>query len=298
MTPLTLVRRFPIISFVVLACLIGWKSFIIAFLTGDGGSGVENLPIGPFFAALVVVACQGRLELRTWGRRIRDWRASPWWYLLAVLAPLALVVLIVLVNHGLGAPLPTSGQLGEWPQVPVNFLVMLVFVGIGEEAGWMAFAAPILLRRHGVLVAWVLSAGIRIFWHLPMMLTGDLSWTLGLLGNAAFSMVALLLLMASDGRWFLVGVWHASLNAASGLFVFTMVSGDDNARLGLLLSLEYTVVAVLAYFVGGRHLNLREDPPPLPESRENTSSAGTAPSEAAVTGAVARRSGIGGRHGA
>ena len=115
--------------------------------------------------------------------------------------------------------------------MPVNFLVMLVFVGIGEEAGWMAFAAPILLRRHGLLLAWVLSAGMRIFWHLPMMLTGPVVDP-RLLGNAAFSMVALLVLVASGGRWSLVAVWHAMLNAASGLFFFTMVSGDDKARLG------------------------------------------------------------------
>ena len=38
--------------------------------------------------------------------------------------------------------------------MPVTFVTMLVFVGIGEETGWMAFAAPILLRRHGLLVAW------------------------------------------------------------------------------------------------------------------------------------------------
>ena len=250
-----LARRFPLTSFVFLACLFGWSFFIADFLTG--GSGAENLPIGPFFAALVVVACQGRANLRRWGRQVRSWRAPPRWHLLSVLAPLAIIVLIVSVNHAWGAPLPTSGQLAAWPQVPVNFLVMLVFVGIGEEAAWIAFAAPILLRRHSLLVAGALAAGIRIFWHLPMMLTGSLSWTLGLLGNAAFTMVTLLVLMASGGRWSLVAVWHATLNAASGLFVFTMVTGADRARLGLLLSLAYTVVAVVWYLAGGKNLRLR-----------------------------------------
>jgi membrane protease YdiL (CAAX protease family) len=277
MSPRSLVRRFPLTAFVALACLFGWSFFIVDLLTG--GSGAENLPIGPFFAVLVVVACQGRAELAAWGRQLRSWRAPPRWYLLSVLAPIVLVVLIVLANHAWGAPLPTADQLGQWPQVPVDFLTMLVLVGIGEEVGWTAFAAPILLRRHSLLLAWLLVAGIRIFWHLPMMLTGSLSWTLGLLGNAAFSMVALLVLMASGGRWSLVSVWHAALNAASGLFVFHMVSGDDRARLGLLMSLSYSVVAVTWYLAQGRRLTWSAGPT-VPESRPAPASAvlaGTTP---------------------
>jgi membrane protease YdiL (CAAX protease family) len=252
MSPVALVRRFPLLGFLFFACLFGWSFYIGDLLTG--GSGASNLPIGPFFAVLVVLACLGRAELRTWARRIRNWRASPGWYLLAVLAPLAMVALIVAVNHGFGAPWPTSGQLADWPQVPGNFVVMLILVGIGEEAGWTAFVAPILLHRHHVLIAWALAATMRIFWHLPMMFTGELSWTIGLLGNAAFTLLSLLLLLGSDGQWAIVAVWHATLNAASGLFVFTMVSGADEARLGTLLALSYSAVAVAAYLARGRYL--------------------------------------------
>ena len=148
--------------------------------------------------------------------------------------PIALIVLIVLANHGFGAPLPTSDQLADWPQVPVTFLVMLVFVGIGEEAGWMAFAAPILLRRHSLLVAWVLASAMRILWHLPLMLSGDLGWVLGTVGNAALHHGDA---AAGAGQRRPAGpssaVWHASLNATSGLFFFTMVTGPTTPGSGL-----------------------------------------------------------------
>ncbi len=88
-------------------------------------------------------------------------------YLLALLGPIALHVLIVLVNGGLGAPLPTSDQLADSWQVPGMFVVLLVLIGIGEEAGWTAFMAPILLRRHGLLVAWGIASLVRIVWHIP-----------------------------------------------------------------------------------------------------------------------------------
>jgi membrane protease YdiL (CAAX protease family) len=262
-TPVALVRRFPILSFFVLACLVGWIPYGMVVVTG--GSGAENFPLGPLAAALVVVSCQGRGELRSWWRGIRTWRAARGWYLLALLAPVALQVLIVLANHAMGAPLPTADQLADSPQVLVTFLVMLVFVGLGEEAGWIAFAAPVLLRRHGILVAWTLAATMRIAWHLPLMISGDLPWILGTVGNAAFTMLMLLVFVASDGRWTLVAVWHAALNAVGGPFFFQMVEGPDRARLGFLLAGVYAVVAVIAvvaYLAGGGHRTRSEDRSP------------------------------------
>lgn len=295
--PLGFVRRFPLLSMVLLACILGWSPYLVTALTG--GSGAENLPLGPLFATLVVVACQGREDLRTWARRVRNWRAAPRWYALAVLAPLTLQLLIVVANHGWGAPLPTSEQLADWPQVLVTFLTMLVFVGIGEEAGWTAFAAPILLRRHRLLVAWVLAAGMRILWHLPMMLSGDLPWVLGTVGNAAFTMVTLQVLMASAGRWSLVAVWHATLNAVGGLFFFTMVSGDDQARLGFLLAGLYSVVAVAVHLAGGRNLTLQGEPSPRGElTHGTTSQAGLAPDRPALVSALSQRGRTGGTDGA
>ncbi len=284
--PIGIVRRFPILSFVVLACVFGWSPFLITYLTG--GSGAENFPVGPLLATLVVVSCQGRDELRSWGRRFRRWGAAPRWYVLALLAPVGLQLLIVAVNHVLGAPLPTSEQLADWPQVLVTFVTMMVLVGIGEETGWMGFAALALLSRHGVLVVWVLASAMRIFWHLPLMLSGNLGWVLGTVGNAGFTMVMLLLLLAADGRWQLVAVWHAALNATGGLFFFTMVDGADKARLGYLLAAVYAATAVAAYLAGGRHLTLRDHP----------TTAGLAPSGTATTGDVRQPSTAGGRHGA
>ncbi|MEV0802137.1 CPBP family glutamic-type intramembrane protease [Kribbella sp. NPDC050281] len=244
--PIGVIRRYPIISFVVLACFFGWLRYITAFL--GLGSNPENLPLGPLAAALVVTACQGREELRAWGRRLRSWRAAPKWYLLAILAPVVLHTINVLVNHLLGAPLPTSEQLAAWPGVLASMVVLVVLIGIGEEAGWMAFAAPILLRRHGFLAAWALAAGMRILWHLPLMITGELPWVVGIVGNAAFTMVMLRVFVASGGRWTLTAVWHASLNAVGSGFFFLMVTGEDKARLGYLLVAAYTVVAIVVYF--------------------------------------------------
>jgi hypothetical protein len=237
-------RRYPIIVFALLACLFGWGIYIAAAL--GAGSHPDNMPLGPLLAALVVTACQGREELRAWGRRLRRWSAPPRWYAVAVLTPIAVDLGIVGVNHLFGAPLPTSSQWAGWTTIPGAFVIMLLMVGIGEEAGWTAFAGPVLLRRHGLFGAWAVLAAVRILWHLPLMLSGEMPWLMGIVGNAAFQLVLLRLLQASDGRWSLAAVWHATLNAFGGGYFFQMVTGADRDRLGLLLAAGYALVAVAA----------------------------------------------------
>lgn len=79
---------------------------------------------------------------------LRRWVGSPWLYLVTVGAPITMHVLIVLVNHLFGAPLPATGQLSAWPEIPVIFVAMLLLVGLGEEAGWPLAPAPDAHRCH------------------------------------------------------------------------------------------------------------------------------------------------------
>lgn len=239
-----LLRRHPLSAFAVLACLFGWMVYGFAAL--GIGSNPENMPLGPAMAALVVTSCQGRAALFAWGRTLRRWAASPWLYVVAVGAPIALHLLIVAINHGFGAPLPTADQLSAWPEIPVTFVVMLFMVGLGEEAGWTAFAAPILLRRHGLWRAFAVLAPLRILWHLPLLIAGEMPLVLGLLGNAGFQLIVLQMMRHRRGAWTHAAVWHAMLNAFGGAFFFTMVTGADKARLGILLGVVYAFVALLS----------------------------------------------------
>lgn len=262
MSPVTrIVRVHPFLTFAVLACLFGWSNYIAAWF--GLGSNPSNEPLGPLLAALVATSLQGRDTLRSYWHRLRDWRAAPAWYAVAVLTPVVVHVADVVVNHWFGAPLPTVAQLAHWPDVPVTFLVMLVAVGIGDEAGWTAFAAPLLLRRHGLLTAWALLAGVRILWHLPLMLNGEMPWLMGILGNAGFQLLLLLVFRASGGRWSLAAFWHATLNAVGGAFFFTMVTGADKERLGLLLGIAYAVLAVAALAWSSRRHHVAPEGEPV-----------------------------------
>lgn len=117
----------------------------------------------------------------------------------------------------------------------------------------MAFAAPLLLRRHSFVVAWAVLSAIRILWHIPLMITGQMSWTMGFVANAAYQLDVLLVVRATGGGWFLVAVWHATLNTFGGSFFTTMVSGADKERLGLLLTAAYVLLAGVALVLGHRY---------------------------------------------
>jgi hypothetical protein len=237
-----LIRSHPLLAFVVLACLVGWLPYMLA--ATRVGSEPENFPLGPLVAAVIVTACCGREALATWGRRVRSVRLPLVWLAVALLLPAAMHAVQVLINHSFGAPLPTSAQLAGWTSVPGSFVTFLILVGVGEEVGWTAFATPLLLQKYSFGTTFAVMAVIRIGWHLPMMLTGNLPWLLGTLGNAGFQLVLLCLYRFSGDRWSTAAVAHASLNALGGPFLFQMVTGADRARLAVIMAVAYALLGL------------------------------------------------------
>jgi hypothetical protein len=235
-------RDHPVTCFFVLACVFGWSPYVVGWIAG---AEAQNIPLGPLAATVVVTLGAGGTMWRRWIHTVRSC-GMPWrWFAVALLVPVAMHVLQVLINGAFGAPLPTGAQLSTWPDVPVTFLLMLVLVGLGEEAGWTAFATPLLLTRHPFLVVWGLMSLMRIAWHLPLMVGGDLPWALGTLGNAGFQLVLLSVYVLSGYRWGTAAVWHASLNAFGGPWLFQMVAGADRDRLALIMSVAYAVLGIV-----------------------------------------------------
>ena len=248
-----LIRSHPLLAFVVLACLVGWLPYLLA--AAGVGSEPSNFPLGPLVAAVVVAACCGRDALATWWRRVRSVRLPLVWLAVVLVLPAAMHVVQLLINHGFGAPLPTSAQLAGWTSLPASFVMFLILVGVGEEAGWTAFATPLLLQKYSFGTTFAVMAAIRIGWHVPLMLTGELPWLLGTLGNAGFQLVLLCLYRFSGDRWSTAALAHASLNFLGGPFLFQMVTGADRARLAVIMAVAYallglTLAAVLARRAG------------------------------------------------
>ena len=244
--------RRPLVAFAVLACVLGWIFVILRGLGVDMSSGL--LPLGPIIAAAIVSAALGKAELARWGRRLIALRTAPVWYLVPFLVPVAILGIAVLVNSAFGAPLPTREQLSGWTGLGPAFLGILIFIGVGEEAGWTAFAAPLLFERHRFIRVWLVLGAIRVAWHLPLMLTGELPWFIGIVGNMAFQFL-LLWTFRRSGVWFLAALWHTVHNTVSAEFLSPMMAGPDRARFGIIFVMGYVLVAVVVWVVDRRRLN-------------------------------------------
>src|ERR671932_1453074 len=108
-----MIRRYPLISFFVLAFVFSWWPWPLDVL------GLAPSPIigfGPFLAAVVVLASTGgRSAVGVLLHRMVRWRVRPLWYAVALLVPIVLAVAATLLNVLLRAARPTRDELGAWP---------------------------------------------------------------------------------------------------------------------------------------------------------------------------------------
>src|SRR5215217_2290712 len=147
------IARHPLTAYFALAFLGTW--LVLAPLPlGRSEHGLGLLPLavpggadfllaqlstftGPLLAAvLVTAATEGREGLRQLRRRILRWRVGVQWYLVALLAPLAIF-----------AQQPALLLTGFLPYV----LLFFFLPSLGEEPGWRGFALPRLQAHHGPL---------------------------------------------------------------------------------------------------------------------------------------------------
>jgi membrane protease YdiL (CAAX protease family) len=189
--------------------------------------------IGPSVAAVIVTALsEGRAALGRLLRPIGRWRVAPQWYLVAMLANLA----IWLAAYGIVlGPALFGALVGRWPLLLSTFLPGVAFglliPAIGEEPGWRGFALPRLQARYGPLRATLILGAMHGLWHLP---------TLGtiMLGPLRPAEVAPFLLTALGATFLYTWMWnstggsvllamltHAASNAASQLLTALIEQG-------------------------------------------------------------------------
>src|SRR5215211_2699506 len=107
---MSLVRRYPLITFFMLAYALSWWPSILYAL--------DLLPqpiavFGPFLAALVVLAItRGKAGIGGLLSRMVRWRVGLRWYAVALLLPVAIALTAAVLNVLLGAQAPSSIELG------------------------------------------------------------------------------------------------------------------------------------------------------------------------------------------
>ena len=244
------IRRRPLVWFFALTYAYSWWPSLLYATTG---SGPTILSCGPFLAAVTVLSVtSGKQGVKALFRSMTHWRVPKRWWALALLGPVVLSALATALNVALGAPMPTSEELGDWTNILPTALLILTVPLIGgawEEPGWRGFSLPRLLETRSPLVASLILGVVWAVWHLPVYFVDDQHW----------SDLVLVVLATIAFTWFfqnalqsvlLAMVVHAVNNTVSGEYFSQMFDGSDSTRQSWMLVVTWGIAAALAVRYG------------------------------------------------
>jgi len=254
-----LIRRYPLITFFVLACALSWWPWILYSF--------DLLPnpivgFGPFLAALVVLALtEGKSGVGRLVRRMVRWRVGLRWYAVALLLPILVTLTAAALNVFLLGAQPTSSvaELGGWSTFLQTFFLWLLIPGLSgtwEEPGFRGYALPRLQVGRSALLASLILGVLWAFWHLPFVATGEDIWVDAFLFPIIWSPVYAWLFNNASGSVLIVMLFHNMNNTFSSGFVGQMFSGADSVNQAWLRLALWGVVAIVVVVVyGSQHLS-------------------------------------------
>ena len=268
----SLIKKYPLITFFVLACALSWWPWILYDL--------DLLPtpivgFGPFLAALIVLAVtRGKTGVvGLLGRMVR-WRVGLRWYAVALLLPVGVTLTAAAINVLLLGAQPSSStaELGGWSSLLTTFFILLLIPGLGgtwEEPGFRGYALPRLQIGRSALFAGLILGVLWAFWHLPFFITELDHWNESV-QLIAWTVVFTWLFNNTQGSVLLAMLMHAMSNTIGGEFFSQMFSGTDSVNLAWLRgALSCVVAVVLVVVAGAAHLSRKhgkqEEDPVQPE---------------------------------
>jgi membrane protease YdiL (CAAX protease family) len=248
-----LVGHHQLAVFVTIAFALSW----LPRLWADGGL----LPAGPFLAALLVLSLVGgRPAVTAWLGKIAHWRVGARWYALVLLGPPALTFSAVGLTVAAGAtPLPAS-TTPDLAALAGQFVVVLAWVGLGEEPAWRGYALPRLTATHRALSAALAVGLIHAVWHLPLLgveydLANGVPWALSVL---CLSIVTAWMWLHTGGSLLLPVLLHAATNTVT--FTWGWFAGADQLRLWWFWAGLWAAVAAVVVAANGPRLSRHAAP--------------------------------------
>jgi hypothetical protein len=187
------------------------------------------------------------------GRMVR-WRVGIQWYMVALGLPILMSGLASYLVVRLGAPLPTTEQFALWPEIPINFLIMLLVPGLGgawEEPGWRGYALHRLEIGRSRLWAMLPLWAIIVVWHLPLFFTASIEWAdvLNMVGGV---IIYNWLYHRSGHSVLLIMIIHSVNNAVSGEYFSPMFTGVYSAQQAWIRAIAWCVVAAVVLIINWR----------------------------------------------
>jgi len=242
------VQRFSLPIFFVLAYALSWMMWPF--------EAHSLFPMGPLFAALIVLPFIGGADVKDFLRRIVQWRVGIGWYAMVLLLPVIATSVAIGINLLLGTDAPTWERIPPLSDLPVIFISILLFIGLGEEPAWRGFALPRIMKGRNALLASLILGVFHIVWHLPLFgadfdATNVLPWMLGVLG---FTIVTTWMYNRTQGNLLLPMLFHTSVNVTANYLFNNLFTGADQISLWWLWAACWWVVALIILAKNGSNL--------------------------------------------
>jgi len=277
--------------FFTLAILWSWAFWIPMVLYfqnrgPDAGEGeLAGIPVwalllafvggyGPTAAGVIFSARDsGREGVKALLRRLLVWRVGLRWHLFAWLAPMAFLLVGMLIYAARGGDLgqPNWGRL---VLVPVAVFFAVIFGPLGEELGWRGYALPRLQQHYSALKSSLILGLVWTLWHVPMfwgpggtVVSGGpvTLWAIGkyVLYLLGFSILYTWLFNNTRGSVLLAVIFHTSANAVLPLVAFPDRADDASRLIDEWSVIGIWIAALLVLLIQGpRKLTRGEVPAP------------------------------------
>lgn len=255
----SIVRRWPVFTFFVLAFAITWMVWVPRAFGIEWALGVGTIwTYGPAVAAVVAaVIVGGRSELRRLLSGLDKWRIGWVWYAVILFGPLVLGLLVAAVYVTLGGNWEDGTPVVFSEPLPIVLLLLVILTvtdGLGEELGWRGFALPRMLERKSAFTASIVLGLVWAIWHIPLIWTdgsaleGTHVWLL-IARLPATSVLFTWVYQHTNGSVVAAALFHGSLNLFS---VPPPIPGDPLTPAIITLGSHWLLAALLVIFAGRR----------------------------------------------
>ncbi|MGB8701798.1 MAG: CPBP family intramembrane glutamic endopeptidase [Thermosynechococcaceae cyanobacterium] len=172
-------------------------------------------------ASILVYKEEGRIGIKKLFKRILDFSriTQKIWYVLIIFLPFLMYLLIYIIIHLFGLPLPINFHI---PFLSIPFLFSLFFLGaVAEETGYMGYAIDPIQERFGALSASILIGIPWAVWHYPSIIQQghNLTWIAwATLGTVAVRVLIVWIYNNTGKSLFACILFHTLLNVGRPLF--------------------------------------------------------------------------------
>lgn len=242
----TAIKRFPVVSYLILSFGFSWVIQGITFWTGADRSFSYLGLAGPALAGLALIAMQGgKAALGQLIMRLAQWRFNPIWYFFILLYMPVLLLAALGVSFVINGRLPVLANLDEWTALPILF-AQVIFVGgpLMDELGWRGFFQPALEKQFGKLYAGLLTALTACLWLIPFFAVNHLPVLEGALLTFGIQMLCAFVYDRSRGSLLPTVLLQGVVRAT--LLFFPFLPGAVESRLPLQAAAALVLAASLA----------------------------------------------------